>query len=287
MGSLIAVTGATGSLGGLVIDDLIGAVAADSIVAVARDAAKAAPLAEKGVRVRLADYTDPDALAAAFEDVQTLLLISGSEVGQRYEQHANVVRAAKARGVRHIVYTSAPHADTSSLVLAPEHKASEQAIRDSGLTFTFLRNNWYNENYLPQVASAAESGVLIGSTHGGTVASAARADYAAAAAAVLTSPGHDDTVYELAGDTAWDYVALAAVISEISGKPVAYHDLSTEEHTAALEQHGLDEATAAFVARLDADIAAGALSEVTTDLARLIGRPTTPLIATLRAGAAR
>jgi len=151
---------------------------------------------------------------------------------------------------------------------------------------TFLRNNWYNENYLPQLASAAESGVLMGSTHGGTVASASRANFAAAAAVVLTTPGHDNVVYELSGDTAYDYTALAAAIGAAIGKPVTYTDLTTEAHVAALKQVGLDQATAEFVAQIDAGIAAGALSEVSPDLARLIGRPTTPLIDTLRAAAA-
>jgi NAD(P)H dehydrogenase (quinone) len=275
MAPRIAVTGATGSLGGLVIAELIPTVGAARLVAVVRNPDKAAALARKGVQVRLANYSDPEALSSALQDVATLLLISSSEIGQRAQQHFNVVEAAKKCGVRHIVYTSAPHADTSTLQLAAEHKATEQLIRASGLTFSFLRNNWYHENYLPQVAPVAASGVLLGSSHGGRVASAARADYAAAAAVVL----------ELSGDVAWDYATLATVISEVTGKPVTYRDLSTAEHLVALKEQRLDEATAAFVAQLDADIAAGTLSDVTSDLSRLIGRPTTALIDTLRGAA--
>jgi NAD(P)H dehydrogenase (quinone) len=285
MAPRIAVTGATGSLGGLVIAELIPTVGAARLVAVVRNPDKAAALARKGVQVRLANYSDPEALSSALQDVATLLLISSSEIGQRAQQHFNVVEAAKKCGVRHIVYTSAPHADTSTLQLAAEHKATEQLIRASGLTFSFLRNNWYHENYLPQVAPVAASGVLLGSSHGGRVASAARADYAAAAAVVLANPGHDNTVYELSGDVAWDYATLATVISEVTGKPVTYRDLSTAEHLVALKEQRLDEATAAFVAQLDADIAAGTLSDVTSDLSRLIGRPTTALIDTLRGAA--
>jgi NAD(P)H dehydrogenase (quinone) len=284
--SLIAVTGATGSLGGFVIARLLGNIPAEHIVAIARDAGKAAPLAQKGVQVRLADYSDPDALQEALQGIETLLLVSANELGQRVRQHANVVEAAKKSGVRRIVYTSAPHADSSTLHIAAEHRATEQIIRDSLLSFTFLRNNWYHENYLPQMTPIAQAGVLIGSSHGGTVASAARADYADAAAAVLTRPGHDNRVYELSGEIAWNYATLAAAISEITGKPVTCIDLSTDEHIAALKKQGLDEPTATFVAQLDADIAAGTLSDVTDDLTHLIGRPTASLIDTLRSAVA-
>jgi NAD(P)H dehydrogenase (quinone) len=282
----IAVTGATGHLGSLVIDSLLERGPARTVVAVARNPDKARGLAERGVTVRIADYSQPGALVAALAGVGRLLLISGSEVGQRVAQHTNVITAARTAGVPYVAYTSAPRADSTPLALAAEHKATEAVLAASGLAYTILRNNWYHENYLSQIGPAAESGVVIGSTHGGRVASASRADYAAATAAVLTSDGHENAIYELGGDLAWDYGTLAAAISTVSGRPVTYRDLSTAEHVEVLKSQGLDQATAQFVAAIDTGVAAGALAEVSGDLHRLIGRDTTPLVDSLRAALA-
>lgn len=280
-----AVTGATGHLGRLVVKSLL-ARGAD-VVAVVRDPAKAAEVLGTDVEVRVASYDHRAALEAALTGVDTLVLVSGSEVGRRVQQHTTVVEAAKAAGVTRVAYTSAPHADTTTLVLAPEHKATEEVIAGSGLAWTFLRNNWYHENYAAQVGQVAESGVLLGSMHEGRMASAARQDYAEAAAAVAVGEGHESQVYELAGDVAWTMPELAAAISEVTGLPVEYRDVSTEEHVAALTAAGLDEATAGFVAALDANAAEGTLADTSTgDLRRLIGRPTTPLVDGLRAATA-
>jgi NAD(P)H dehydrogenase (quinone) len=280
-----AVTGATGHLGHLVVASLLTRGA--DVVAVVRDPAKAAAVLGSGVETRVASYDDRVALEAALAGVDTVVLVSGSEVGQRVRQHTTVVEAAQAAGVARVVYTSAPHADTTPLVLAPEHKATEEVIAGSGLAFTLLRNNWYHENYTAQVGQAAESGVLLGSAHEGLTASAARQDYAEAAAAVAVDTGHENRVYELAGDVAWAMPDLAAAISEVTGRPVEYRDLSTDEHVAALTAAGLDEATARFVAALDANTAEGTLADTSTgDLRRLIGRPTTPLVEGLRAAIA-
>ncbi|KNY07731.1 SDR family oxidoreductase [Microbacterium sp. GCS4] len=277
----ILVTGATGQLGRLVIQSLLErGVDAQSIVAGARDVAKAEDL---GVRVARLDYTDPASIASALEGIDTVLLISGSEVGQRTAQHTAVIDAAKTAGVTKFVYTSAPKATTSDLVLAPEHKATEEAIAASGLPAVILRNNWYTENYAADVARAAETGVLAAGAGGGRVASASRKDFAEAAAVVLTEDGHIGRTYELGGDVAWTYEDLAAAIAEISGREVEYRRLAVDEQLAALQAAGLDEGTAGFVAALDAGIAAGALAETDGTLARLIGRPTTPLLDGLRA----
>jgi len=279
--STIAVTGATGQLGSRIVHGLSGR--GHAVVAIARDATRAASLAGPDVKVRVADYGDRPALEAALAGVVALVLVSGSEVGQRVAQHGNVVAAATAAGVRHVIYTSAPHADDTTLVLAPEHKATEELLTASGLAWTMLRNNWYTENYATQVAPAAESGVLLGSAGDGRVASATRQDYADAAVAVATGDGHEGRVYELAGDVAWTMPDLAAAISELTGRPVTYRDVSTEEHVAALRAAGLDEGTAQFVAALDAGIAEGTLADTSTgDLRRLIGHPTTPLVEGLR-----
>ncbi len=283
MSDLIAVTGATGALGTLVIDHLLTRTSADRVVAVARNAGKAAALQPKSVQVRIADHDDRAAVDAAVAGVDVLLLISGNEFGKRMQQHVNVIEAAKEAGVSRIVYTSAPHADTSTTFIASEHKATERIIRDSGLTYTMLRTNSWHENYLSYLTTAPETGSIIGSVHNGRVASAARADYAEAAAVVLTTDGHDNAVYELTGDTAWTYHELAAAISEVTGVPLTYRDLSSHEHAVALRAQGLDEQTTAFLVQLDADLAGGVSAEATDDLRRLIGRPTTPLLEGLRA----
>lgn len=283
MSDLIAVTGATGALGTLVIDHLLARTSPDRIVAIARNADKAAALKPKDVQVRIADHDDRAAVDAAVAGVDVLLLISGNEFGKRMQQHINVIEAAKHAGVSRILYTSAPHADTSTTFITSEHKATEEIIRNSGLTCTMLRCNSYHENYQSVLTTAPQTGSIIGSVHHGRVASAARADYAEAAAVALTTHGHDNAVYELTGDTAWTYPELAAAVSEVTGAAVTYRDLSSDEHAATLRAQGLDEETIAFLVQLDADLAAGVSAEVTDDLRRLIGHPTTPLVDGLRA----
>ncbi|WP_153504306.1 SDR family oxidoreductase [Cumulibacter manganitolerans] len=278
----IAITGATGALGSLVLESLLRTERPADLVAVVRDPAKASGLAERGVAVRTATYDDPEALRAALAGVETLLLISGSEVGRRVRQHANVIEAATQAGVRRIVYTSAPKATDTPLVLAPEHKATEELLAASGLAVTILRNNWYNENYLPQVDAVRHTGILLGAAGDGRVASAARRDFAEAAAAVLTGDGHEGRIYELTGDTAWTYDDLAGALSEVVGRDVVYKPVSAAELVTALLDAGLDEGSARFVAALDENIADGALGDVDPTLGRLIGRPTTPLVETLR-----
>lgn len=280
----ILVTGATGQLGRHVIDSLISRGAEpQSIIAGARDIAKAADLADRGVIVRALDYTDPATVAAALQGVDIVLLISSSEVGQRVAQHQAVIDAAAASGVSKFVYTSATKATTSDLVLAPEHKATEEAIAAAGLPAVILRNNWYTENYAADLARAVDTGVVAASVGDGRVASASRADYADAAAAVLLTDGHIGEIYELGGDVAWDYSELAEAIADVTGRPVAYQALSTEEYAAALTAAGLDAGTVGFVAALDAGIRDGALAESDGTLSRLLGRPTTPLVEGLRA----
>ncbi|GAA2932509.1 SDR family oxidoreductase [Microbacterium luteolum] len=276
----ILITGATGNLGRLIIAALLERGAdPQSIVAGARDVAKGADL---GVRVVHLDYTDPASITAALEGVDAVALVSGSEVGQRVAQHQAVIDAAKAAGVSKLVYTSAPKATTSDLVLAPEHKATEELIAASGLPAVILRNNWYTENYAADLARAAETGVLAAGVGEGRVASASRKDFADAVAVVLLEDGHVGEVYELGGDVAWNYGELAAAMSEVTGRPVAYQPLTTEEQSAALEAAGLDAGTVGFVVALDAGIRNGALADTDGTLARLIGRPTTPLVDGLR-----
>ena len=283
----IVITGATGHLGRLVVEHLLAdGFAADQIVAAGRRTERLADLAALGVRTAAIDFADSASLEAAFAGADTVLLVSGSEPGQRITQHTRAIESAVAAGVGRVVYTSAPHADTSDLVLAPDHKATEAALRASGLTWTVLRNNWYTENYAGTLAQARETGVVLTSTGGGRVASASRDDFAAAAAVVLVGAGHDDRVYELSGDVAWTFDEFAEAASEALGVPVVHKDVSSDEHRAILLSAGLDEGTAGFVVTLDADIRRGDLADATSDLRDLIGRPTTSLLDGLRALAA-
>ena len=274
---MIAVTGATGQLGRLAIQKLLRSVPAAHIVAAVRTPAKAQDLAALGVQVRQADYAQPATLQAAFAGVDKLLLISSSEVGQRAPQHRAVIDAAKAAGVKLIAYTSLLRADTSALGLAAEHKETEAALRASGVPFVLLRNGWYAENYAGTAPTAVQHGAVLGSARDGRIAAAARADYAAAAAAVLVRDGQAGKVYELAGDTSFTLAEFAAEIAKQSGKPVAYVDKPQADYAAALVKVGLPEGFAALLADSDAAAANGGLFDNGGQLSQLIGRPTTPI----------
>lgn len=277
----IVVTGATGHLGRLVVESLLER-GAEGIVATGRAVERLQDLADRGVRVERLDYDDvPESVDWLGAD-DVLLLVSASEPGIRVPQHRAVVELAVRSGVRRIAYTSAPAADDTDLVLAPEHQETERIIRESGLPFTFLRNGWYTENYLPTFAQARESGVVAASVGDGRVASAPRADFAEAAAVVLTADGHEGAVYELSGDVAWSYDELARTFGEVLGREVTYQSLTPEAHRELLLSLGLDEGTAGFVVALDQNIGAGLVGVTTGDLAKLLGRPTVPLAETVR-----
>ncbi|WP_296395100.1 NAD(P)H-binding protein [Williamsia sp.] len=283
--TIYGVTGATGQLGRLAVDELIerGTPAAD-IVAVVRDEAKASDLADRGVTVRVADYADTAALTAAFTGVDRLLFISGSEVGSRVAQHSSVVDAAVAAQVGLIAYTSILKADTSGLSLAGEHVATEKALANSGLDHILLRNGWYSENYAASLQPTIDGGVLYGAAGDGRVAPATRPDFAGAAVAALIAgrPG----VFELAGTEHLTYADIAAVIADVAGTPVRYQDLSTDDYATALRGAGVPEPMPAVLADSDAGIARGELDSTSTDLADLLGRPSTPFVDVIRAALA-
>ncbi|WP_312411999.1 SDR family oxidoreductase [Pseudescherichia sp.] len=279
---MIAITGATGHLGQLTFTELLKTVPASQLVAIVRNPAKAESQAQQGVTIRQAEYTDRAALTAALEGVEKLLLISSSEVGQRATQHRNVIDAAKAAGVKFIAYTSLLHADRSPLGLHVEHVDTEQYLAASGIPYALLRNGWYSENYLASVPPALAHGVFIGSAGEGKIASATRADYAAAAAKVISSEGHAGKVYELAGDEAWTLSELAAELSKQSGKPVVYQNLSEADFAEALKGAGLPEAFANLLADSDVGASKGGLFDDSRTLSTLIGRPTTPIHDSLR-----
>ncbi|PXW97504.1 NAD(P)H dehydrogenase (quinone) [Sphaerotilus hippei] len=280
---MIAITGASGQLGRLVVEALLETVPAAQIVAAVRDPAKVADLAARGVQVRLADYGRPDTLVPAFQGIDKLLLISSSEVGQRVEQHRHVIDAARQAGVGLVAYTSLLHADRSPLGLAAEHVATEALLKASGLPHVLLRHGWYTENYLASIAPALQHGAYIGSAGAGRIASATRADYAAADVAVLLRDDQAGRVHELAGDQAYTLAELASEISRQSGRSVVYQDLPQADFQAALLGAGLPEPLAALLADSDAGAAQGALFDDSHQLSALIGRPTTPLAGLVRA----
>jgi NAD(P)H dehydrogenase (quinone) len=259
-------------------------VPATQIVAAVRSPEKASDLAALGVVVRKADYSDPATLASALEGVDKVLLISSNELGQRFTQHSAVIDAAKAAGVKLLAYTSVLHADTSLLALAEEHRQTEDYLRKSGVPFALLRNGWYHENYAASVPSALAHGAHFGSAGTGRISSAARADYAGAAAAVLTSSDSQaGKVYELAGDDAYTLSDFAALIAKQSGQPVVYTDLPEAEFKGALLGAGLPEEFAELLANSDAAAAKGALFDDSRQLSTLIGRGTAPLSASVAA----
>lgn len=274
---MIALTGATGQLGQFVVEALLKSVPAKEIVAIVRNPAKAEALSKQGLIVRQGDYNDQAALTQALAGVEKLLLISSSEVGQRAAQHRNVINAAKAAGVKFIAYTSLLHADTSPLGLHVEHVETEKLLAESGIPFALLRNGWYSENYLASAPAALAHGVFLGAAGEGKIASATRADYAAAAARVISEEGHAGKVYELAGDSAWTLSDLAALLSEASGKKVVYQNLSEADFAAALKGAGLPDGLAEMLADSDIGASKGGLFDDSQTLSKLIGRPATSI----------
>lgn len=275
----IGITGATGQLGRLVVEKLKQRVNAEDLAALVRSPEKAADL---GIEAREFDYSKSGALVNALQGIDHLLLISGSEVGQRKAQHENIIKAAGEAGVKWIVYTSLLHTDTSSLSLAGEHLATEELLKASGIPHTILRNGWYTENYTVSVPGAVAAGAFIGSAGDGKVSSAAREDYAEAAAVVLTGKGHEGKMYELAGDVAYTLRDLAAEISRQTGKDIPYNNLSEEEYAGVLKSVGVPEGFAQAIAGWDIGVSKDDLFEDNKVLSGLIGRPTTTLAASVK-----
>lgn len=282
----IVVTGATGHLGRATVEELLAlGVPPHEVLATGRAVERLTDLADRGVRTARVDHDDPATIDPALAPGDVVLLVSGPQVGVRVAQHGAVIDAAARAGVARLVYTSVLHAPTTSLPVAPDHVATEEHLVASGVPFTLVRNGWYHENYLPTLLTAAATGEVVSSAGTARVASAARADFAAAAAAVLVAEGQEGAVHELTGDVAWSQDELAATLADVLGRPVVHRAVDPDEHRAILLAAGLDEGTAGFLVALDAGIAAGELDEVTDDLRRLIGRSATPLAETLRAAA--
>ncbi|MEU1008238.1 SDR family oxidoreductase [Streptomyces sp. NPDC005890] len=272
----IVVTGATGHLGRHVVEQLLEKVPAEQITAVVRDEAKAADLAARGVKLAVADYNAPETFDGVFAAGDKVLLISGNEFDKgRVGQHTVVIEAAKAAGVALLAYTSAPGSLTAAL--ADDHRATEKVLLASGLPYSLLRNGWYHENYTENLAPVLQHNAVVQAAGDGRVSSASRADYAAAAVAVLTGEGHENTTYELGGDEAWSFAEYAAELSRQTGREIAYNAVSVEALTGILTGAGLPAPLAGILAGVDASIARGELVVSSGDLSRLTGRPTTPL----------
>ncbi len=268
----IAVTGATGQFGRIVIEELKKRGGAP--IAIVRDPGKATGL---GVETRKGDYDVAADWPAALAGVDTLLLVSGSEIGKRAAQHRTVIDAAKSAGVNRIVYTSLLGADRSQVSLAPEHVATEEALRASGIPFTILRNGWYLENHESAVRSGVQHGAVIGSAGEGRFSSASRRDFAEAAVAAVLADDLAGQTIELAGDDAFTLAELAGEISRQTGKTVPYVEMKEADYAAALEKAGLPAGFAAALASFDTAAAGGSLHSTDRSLSRLIGRPTTSL----------
>lgn len=273
------ITGATGQLGGLVVEKLKEKGLSANIVALVRNTEKASGL---GVEAREFDYNNPEKMVDALQDIEKLILISGNELGKRAEQHANIIEAAKKAGVKWVVYTSLLHADTSKLSLAPEHFATEKTLKASGLSYTILRNGWYTENYTGSVAGAVAAGAFIGSAGEGKISSAARADFADAIAVVVTEEGHQEKTYELAGDESFTLADLAAEISRQTGKTIPYNNLPETAYADILKSFGLPEMFAEAIASWDTGASKGDLFDESHQLSKLINKPTTPLAETVK-----
>ncbi|GFO58171.1 NAD(P)-dependent oxidoreductase [Geomonas silvestris] len=279
---MIVITGATGQLGRLVIASLLKKVPADRIVAAVRNPEKAKDLAARGVQVRQADYTEPESWEKVLAGAKKLLLISSNEIGQREAQHKTVIDAAQKAGIELLVYTSLLRADSTPLALGGEHLATEQYLKNSGVPFAVLRNGWYTENYLASVPAALQHGAFIGSVGEGRISSAARADYAEAAAVVLTAADQAGKIYELAGDESYSLAEFAAELSRQTGRQIPYVNLPEAEYKGALLGAGLPEAFAELLANSDAGAARGGLYSEDRSLSTLIGRETTTLATMLK-----
>ncbi|MBD0839030.1 MULTISPECIES: SDR family oxidoreductase [unclassified Streptomyces] len=272
----IVVTGATGHLGRHVIEQLLEKVPAEQITAVVRTPEKAADLAAKGVQLAVADYNAPETFDGLLAAGDKVLLISGNEFDKgRPAQHQVVIDAAKAAGVALLAYTSAPGSLTAAL--ADDHRATEKALTGSGVPYVLLRNGWYHENYTENLGPVLEHSAVVAAAGEGRVSSASRADYAAAAVAVLTGEGHENRTYELGGDEAWSFAEYAAELSRQTGREIAYSPVPPEALVGILTGAGLPEPFAAVLAGVDVSIEKGELVVSSGDLSRLTGRPTTPL----------
>lgn len=280
---MIAVTGATGALGQLVIGKLLEKVDAKQVLGLVRDPQNTGPLASLGIQLRQADYNQPQTLVDAFKGVTRLLLISSNAIGSRVAQHKAVIDAAKQTGVEVLVYTSVLKADNNPMILAQEHQPTEDYINASGLPAVILRNGWYTENYTQSLDGILQAGAVFGAAKDGEFYTAPRGDYAEAAARVLLEPDeHLGQTYELAGDTSFTLTEFAAEISKLTSRDIAYNNMTMQDLQKHLEEVGLPAGFAAALADSEHYAAEGYLVDKSGALSGLLGRATMPWQNTLK-----
>ena len=271
------VTGANGKLGRAVVETLLKTVPADRLAVSVRDPAKAEDLRAKGVEVRQGDFDRPDSLDQAFAGVERILIIStDGDTETRIRQHTNAVDAAARAGVRFIAYTSLANAGASRLFLAPPHQAAETAIFQTGIPYSILRNNWYLENELATVQAVRQGAPWVTSAGNGRVGWALRREYAEAAANVLSGSGHDNTIYELSGELLTQD-EFAAAVGEALGREVPVQHVDDETYANIMRQAGVPDAAIPFVVGIQQGIREGNLEVRSSDFAKLLGRPPTPM----------
>jgi NAD(P)H dehydrogenase (quinone) len=276
----VVVIGATGHLGRLVVESLLDrGVPAGEITATGRATERLADLAERGVGVLRVDLDDRAAVDRAVAGADRVLLISGYEP-HRVAQHRTVIESAAAADVRHFVYTSGPRAATTTIQFLGDHRATEDLLSQAGLAATVLRNAWYIENYTSQVDTYRQHG-MVGAAGQGRVSVALRAEYAEAAAAVLTGEGHQGRVYELGGPGV-TLPEIAAAISETIGDHITYTNLPLDQFRQVLAGAGVPAPMDAVLADIDRGIGDGELLVDAADLEGLLGRPATPLLQAVR-----
>ncbi|MFD3164332.1 NmrA family NAD(P)-binding protein [Herpetosiphon sp. NSE202] len=272
---LVAITGAAGQLGRLVLQEVLAKVGANQVVAITRDPAKLADVAAQGVKVVAGDFNDPASLTAALAGVERVLLISIDVVGsERVRLQTGAVKAIADAGVKHIVYTSATNPAAAPMEFVREHAATEEAIKASSLSYSFLRNNFYFETITDKVKGALASGVIAAAAGDAAAGLVARADCAAAAAAALVSDSTASEVYNITGPVSLTHKAIAETVAEFAGRDVVYQPIDAASAQQQLEQYGLPAPVAGFVVAIDHDlIGSGALDVVSNDVERLTGKP--------------
>ena len=273
----ILVTGATGKFGSIVVDSLLKRGLATQLAVSVRNPALAGRFQERGVDIRRGDFDDPASLKGAFAGVDRLLIVSTDGDNQtRIRQHKTAVQAAQQAGVRYIAYTSLSNASKNPLGLGEVHRATEQAIRATGIPYTFLRNNWYLENELGFIQAAMAEAPIRTSAGKGKVGWALRADYAEAAAVVLVSSGHENAIYELSGPLA-TYDDFAETLGQVLGRPVAVEHIDDAAYGQSLTAAGVPGFLAPVFVEYASKIREGALAIKSNDFQKLLGRPATPL----------
>jgi len=269
----IVITGASGQLGRLSAEVVLDRMPASEVILTTRRPEVLSDLAERGARVRLADFDRPETLAEAFAGGEKLLLISADDLSRRAAQHRAAIEAARDAGVRHVAYTSYLNpVEENPAAITPSHRDTERALRESGLAWSALRHAFYAEYQVPSGAQAIATGQLVHNSGDGRIAYVSRED-CAAAAAVLTTEGHEDKAYDITGPEPLSQDDVAALLSEVSGRPVEAVAVDDEAFIQGLSASGMPEPAAREIASYGRAIREGYLREASDAVENLTGRP--------------